>query len=108
MLQHLPREFEIGDGAAGAEIVQHDRLAVAWRFAEPHVAWNHRLENFAREVATDLVAHLKREARPTIEHREHDPLDRQPCVQPLADELYRLQQRSEEHTSELQSLAYLV
>src|SRR5438094_9124396 len=80
MLQHLPREFEIGDSAAGAEIVQHDRLAVARRFAEPNVAWNHCLENFAWEVTTDLVAHLKRETCPTIEHREHDPLDRQPCV----------------------------
>src|SRR5919197_207664 len=92
MLQHLPRELEISDGAAGAKIVQHDRLAVAGRLAEPYVAWNHRLENFAWEVTTDFVTDLQREARPAIEHREHDSFDREPRVESLANELHRLQQ----------------
>src|SRR5436190_1682370 len=92
MPENLPREFEISDSAAGAKVVEHHGLAMAWGLAEPNVPRDHRLEDFAREVTLHLVPHLQSEARPPIEHREHDPLDCEPWVQPLAHEFHRLEE----------------
>src|SRR5437773_455013 len=92
MPENLPREFEISDSAAGAKVVEHHGLAMTWGLAEPNVPRDHRLEDFAREVTLHLVAHLQSEARPPIEHREHDPLDCEPWVQPLAHEFHRLEE----------------
>src|SRR5882724_201611 len=86
MPENLPREFEICDRPARPQIVQHHGLAVARRLREPHVARNHRVEDLAREIAVHLVADLERQARPAIEHREHDALDREARVQALAHE----------------------
>src|SRR5437016_4767049 len=63
------------------------RASPAWRAAR-----NHRLEDFARKVTVHLVADLDRETRASVEHREHDTLDRETRVQALAHELHGLQQ----------------
>src|SRR5438874_6464752 len=76
MFEHLSREVQIGHGTAGPQIMQHHRLAVARRLAEPDVAWNDRLEDFPGEIAMDLIADLERQTRAAIKHREHDALDR--------------------------------
>src|SRR5437868_12570495 len=77
MLYHLSHEVQISDGAAGSQVMEHHRFAVARRLAEPDVARDHRLKDLAREIAMDLVADLQREARPAVEHRENDALDRE-------------------------------
>src|SRR5882724_10862333 len=87
MSDHLASQVEIGDRAAGSQIVEHDRPAMARRLGEPDVTWNHRLEDFAREVTLHFVADLERETRAAVEHREHDALDRETRVQALTHEL---------------------
>src|SRR5215467_3652570 len=91
MSDHLTGQVEIRQRAARFELVQHDRLAMARSFAEPDVAWNDGLEDLSRKVALDLIADLQRKTRASIEHREHDPLDREPRIQALAHELHGLQ-----------------
>src|SRR5262249_54060221 len=83
MSDHLTGQVEIRQRATRFEVVQHDRLAMARGFAEPNVAWNDGLENLSRKVAMDLIADLQRETRASIEHRQHDPLDREPRIQTL-------------------------
>src|SRR5216684_3215971 len=77
MVQHLPSQFEVCGGATGLEIVKHDRLAVARRFRKP-------------KVPVHLVANLEREARPAVEHREHDPQDVETRVELLSHEPHGL------------------
>src|SRR6266849_3301561 len=90
MVQHLPSQFEVCDGATGPEIVKHDRLAVAWRFRETNVAWNDGVEHLAWKVSIDLVANLERKARSAVEHREHDPQEVETRVELISNELHGL------------------
>src|SRR5262245_51599856 len=92
MLENLPRQFEVGDGAAGAQVVKHHRLAVARSLAEPDVSRNDGLEDLTGEVPMDLFADLQSHAGATVEHGEHDTAHVEPWVQPLADELDGFQQ----------------
>ena len=66
--------------------MEHHGLPVAGCLGEAHVARNHRVEDLARKVAVDLLADLERQARPPIEHREHDALDGKVLIQALAHE----------------------
>src|SRR5256886_7571573 len=95
MLENLPREFEICDRPARSQIVQHHGLPVARGLREPHVARNHRVEDLAREITVHLIADLESQARPSVEHREHDAPDREAWIQALADELDGLEQMGE-------------
>src|SRR3990172_11890544 len=81
MGQDLPCEIEVRERAARPEIVEHDRLAVARRFGQAHVARDDGVEDLAREVAVDLVADLEREARPAVEHPHYDFLHIEPRVE---------------------------
>src|SRR5262249_35605283 len=90
MVQHLPSQFEVRDGATRPQIVKHDRPAVAGRFREADVAWNDRVEHLPWEIAIDLFADLKREARSPIEHREQDPEKVESGVQLFPHELHGL------------------
>src|SRR5438876_10597371 len=74
MSDHLASKVEICDRAAGSQIVQHHRLAVARGLGEPDVAWNTRLEDFARKVTVHLVAYPVCETRGAGEARYHHDL----------------------------------
>src|SRR5919108_1267652 len=87
MLEHLPRELQIRNRAAGAQIMKHDWLTVTWRLRQPNVARNHRVEDLAREVTMDLIANLLRDTGPTVEHRQDDAFDSESRVQTLSDQL---------------------
>jgi hypothetical protein len=63
---------------------------VARRLGDPDVAWDDGVEDLVPEVPLDLGSDLERQARPAIEHREDDPLDRQPGVRPAPHEVERL------------------
>src|SRR2546422_2338023 len=89
-VQHLPSQFEVCGGATGLEIVKHDRLAVARRFRKPNVPWNDGIEHLSGKVPVHLVANLEREARPAVEHREHDPQDIETRVELLSHEPHGL------------------
>ena len=65
---------------------------MARRLGEPNVPRYDSLKNLARKVALNFVADLEREACPAVEHREHDPLDPQPGIEPLSDQLDGLEQ----------------
>src|SRR5438093_8403595 len=86
MAQHLPSQFEVCGGATGPEIVQHDRLAVAWRFGKANVAWDDGLQHLPGEISVHLIANLEREACPAIEHREQDPEEVETRVELLSHE----------------------
>src|SRR2546427_10408936 len=92
MSEHLPREFQICDRPARSQIVQHHGLPVARGLREPHVTRDYRVEDLAREIAVHLVANLDRQARPAVEHREHDALDREARIQALASEVDGVEQ----------------
>src|SRR5688572_6583784 len=87
MLQDLPGQLQVRDGSIGFEIVKHDRLAVTRSLAEPHVTGNHGVEDLAGEIPLDLVTDLQRHAGAAVEHGEYDPLDNQPRIQALTNEL---------------------
>src|SRR5207249_8442741 len=89
MVQHLPRQFEIGHGATGPEIVEHDRSAVARRFRETDVARNDGVEYLPREVSVHLGADLEREARAAIEHREQESQEIEARAQSVPEHLHR-------------------
>src|SRR5438093_10289502 len=57
---------------------------------------------------TEIYTLSLHDALPIFEHRRQDPLDLDARVQVLADHRQREPERSEEHTSELQSLTNLV
>src|SRR5215471_10356782 len=88
MVQHLPSQFEVRDGATGPEIVEHYRSAVAGRFREADAAWNDGVEHLPWKISIDLLADLEREARSPIEHREHKSEKIKPRIQLVADELH--------------------
>src|SRR5256712_12713891 len=90
MVQHLPSQFEVCGGATRLEIVKHDRLAVARRFRKPNVPRNDGVEPLSGKVPVHLVANLEREARPAVEHREHDPQDIETRVELLSHEPHGL------------------
>src|SRR5262245_9543461 len=90
MVQHLPSQFEVCDGATGSQIVEHNRPAVAGRFREADVAWNDRVEHLPRKISIDLCAELERAARSSIEHRKQDPEKVESWVQLLSHELHGL------------------
>src|SRR3982751_519637 len=76
MLEHLSCELQVGQGAAGAKVVEHDRPSVAWRFGQANVARDHGVEDFAWKITMHLLADLLRDACSTVEHREDDTRDR--------------------------------
>src|SRR5882724_10953755 len=86
MVQHLPSQFEVCGRATGLEIVQHDRLAVAWRLRKANVARNDGIEHLSGKVPVHLVANLERQTRSAVEHREHDPQNVEARVQLLSHE----------------------
>src|SRR5262245_22511945 len=88
MVQDLPSQFEVCGRATGLQVVQHDRLAVAWSFREANVPRNDRVEHLPWEVSIDLLADLEREARAAVEHREHDPKEIKVWVQLVAHQLH--------------------
>src|SRR5256885_17021819 len=90
MVQHLPSQFEVCGGATGLEIVHHNGPAVAGRFRETDVAWNHGVEHLPRKVSVDLIADLEGEARTAVEHREQDPEGVESRIQVLSDKLHWL------------------
>src|SRR4030095_3775117 len=85
MAHHLPCQLQISSGTGGPEVVKHHRLAVARRLRQTDVPRNDRIEDLSGKVSIDLVANLEREARPAVEHREHDALDVEAGVQPLSN-----------------------
>src|SRR5690242_4378358 len=90
MLDHLTREIEVCDRAVRAQVMQHDRLAMAGCFCEADIAGNHRLEDLAGKISMNFIAHLERQARAPVEHRQHDALDGQSWIQALSHEFHRL------------------
>src|SRR5579883_3488069 len=53
--QKLGRQTDIGLGARRAKIVEQHRLAVARRFADPDIAWDHRFVDRVAEETSRVV-----------------------------------------------------
>src|SRR4030095_16055061 len=95
MAQHLPCQIQVSSRTGGPDVVQHHRLAVARRLRQTNVPRNDRIEDLSGKVAIDLFADLERQAGPSVEHSEHDALDGEARIQPLLNELHRLQEVSQ-------------
>src|SRR4029450_3954772 len=95
MTQHLPCQLQVSSGAGGPEVVQHHRLAVARLLRQTNVPRNDRVEDLSGKVAIDFFADLERKACPAVEHREHDALHVEAGVQPLSNQLHRLEEVSQ-------------
>src|SRR4030067_801577 len=78
MGEHLLGEFEVRQGAARAQVVEQNGLAVARGPRGPGVAWDDGVEDLAAEVAVTLRLHLPGQARPPVEHRQDDAFHLQP------------------------------
>src|SRR3989304_2757108 len=81
MGKHLLGQLEVGCRARGAEIVKHDRLAVARRLGDSYVPRDNGLHDLAAQVPLDFVFDLGGEARPAIEHGQDYSLDLQPRIE---------------------------
>src|SRR5678816_1812213 len=75
--------------------MEHDRSAEARCFGEPDVTWNDRLEDLARKEPVHLVLDLQSQARPPIEHRQHDPEHVEAGIEAFTNELDRLREMSQ-------------
>src|SRR5262245_2297501 len=95
MLEDLPRQFEVGDSTAGAQVVEHDRLAVTRSFAEPDISWNDGLEDLTGEIPMNLFTDLQSHAGAAVEHREYDAAHVETRVQSLTNQFDGLQQMGE-------------
>ena len=71
--------------------MKHHRLAVAGSLAESNSARDNGLEDLTREISMDLFTNLHGHAGTPVEHGQHDSRDVQAWVQPLSDELDRLE-----------------
>src|SRR5262245_35053837 len=95
MAQHLPCQLQVSGGAGGPEVLQHHRLAVARRLRQTNVSRNDRVEDLPWKIAIDLFTDLERKASPAVEHCEDDALDVEAGVQPLSNQLHRLEEVSQ-------------
>src|SRR5690242_447223 len=86
MRNYLPGQLEICGRAGGAQIVEHDRLPVAWRLTKPYIPRYYRCHDLLTEVLLCLGPDLGSKAGPAIEHGQDDPFDLELRVQALADE----------------------
>src|SRR5262252_1827008 len=90
MVQDLPSQFEVRNGAAGLEVVQHDRSSVAGRLRKTDIARNDRVKHLPWEISVDLLTDLEREACPAVEHREQDSQKVESGIELVSDELHGL------------------
>ena len=65
---------------------------MAGRLGNAHRARHGRAEDELAEVPTHLVRDVRREPGPAVDHRQDHAADREPRVQPRADELDRADQ----------------
>src|SRR5215210_5171105 len=63
---HLLCEFQVCHGARASWVVADNRQAIAWRFADAHVARYHRVEDEFREVLPHLALDVLGEAGSTV------------------------------------------
>src|SRR6185369_7045384 len=73
--QNLLGQIQVTVRTPTFHIVEQDRLAVARRLGEPHVARDRRLEDLRSEKIAQVGHHLIREVRSLVEHRQEKPLD---------------------------------
>src|SRR5260221_9854462 len=70
--EKLVRERDIGGRAARSRVVKNHGDAVAWRLAQPNVAWNHGRVHLVAKELTDVAAHLLPQVRAGVGHGEQD------------------------------------
>src|SRR5512145_2705324 len=83
MAQHLFCKIKITLGAARPDVVEQDRLAVARRFAQGHVAMDHGFIHLAAEILAHFIGHLLGKVVPAVEHRQQHTLDLELGIQVL-------------------------
>ena len=79
--------MNVGLGAGTVQIVQQNRLAVARRLRDTHVAWDHRTVDAVAQVAPDVFGHEVAEVVAAVVHCQNDPLQRQGRVERPPDPL---------------------
>ena len=88
--RHFLGQREVALAALRADVVEQDRLAVAGRLGEPHVAGDDGLEDLVVEGPPDLVGHLVGQVVGRV-HGEDDPVHLEVGVGRGLDELDGLQ-----------------
>src|SRR5881628_3305071 len=68
MSQDLLCQLEVGKGAIGSHVVEHDRAPVTRRLSEENVARDDRLEDLPGEIPVNLIANLEGKAGPAVKH----------------------------------------
>jgi hypothetical protein len=92
LLQDLAGQVQVVGGALAAGVVHDDGLPVAGRFAQGHVAVDHRVEHELLEVRLHFLHHLVGQAQAAVVHGEQHALDHQFGVQALLDDLDGVEQ----------------
>src|SRR5437867_8950751 len=87
MADDFPREIEIRFGPLAADVVEHDRLAEAWRLPQAHVPRNDGLEDLLLEEPPYFLHHLARQVGALVEHRQEDSFHLESRIQRPADSL---------------------
>src|SRR6058998_2826281 len=89
---HLTGQIQVRLRALGADVVQHDRLAEAWRFPETHIAGHDRPVDSVLEERLDVGDHLAGQVRPLVEHGQKNPIELEGGVDRGPDSVKRLDQ----------------
>src|SRR5262245_11657506 len=92
MIHHLARKVHVAHRSGAARIVDDDRFAEAWRFAQSNVSWDHGAIDALGEIAPGLVHHLLGEIQTIVVHRQQDTLDLKRRVEALLHESDRSEQ----------------
>src|SRR5882724_1045781 len=71
MGQYLLGQLKVGCRSGGPEVVEHDRLAMAWRLGDSYISRNDGLHDLPTQMTLDFGLYLGRQACAAIEHRQH-------------------------------------
>src|ERR1700712_1835459 len=83
--EKLVCQVAVGFGAAGANVVKLDGLAVAWGFGKPYVARDSGLVELVAEEAFEIFSDLLGEVGALVVHGEDDALEFQFGIKGLLD-----------------------
>src|SRR6267378_3380995 len=89
---YLAGQVQVRLRALGTDVVQHDRLAEAWRLSQPDVARHNRPIQPVLEKGLDVGDDLAGQIGPLVEHGEQDAVELEVRVERGADPVERLDQ----------------
>ena len=81
----------IGRSGTG-DVIHYDGFSVAWGFRKTYVPLDDGLEDHVPEVLSEFTDDLRMDLGPSVEHRHHEPFNREFRIHSVLDKTDRLEQ----------------